>query len=449
MEDESTPIGGRKACRSKTEESSSDPGDVSKSVSSESQSWRFRSVKTEQDAAEPASHSNPKRVSDVVIQLSPKDHARILMLEKDNRKLRNRNQMIASELQKAQQALGVLELEAKLEAGAVTEPQLEADLAAQKAQADDEISKLKKELENERAQSTASSELQKVISQLETTGRTAEQTSQRFQRDLERAQRENQTLCDELKRKGSTIKLLNEQKAREREAKDNAKAETYGFRQKCQQLENERNAYAADCLSKDKKIREHDHEILILQRKVKYHQELSQKASAENKELRTHVEQQELSVTKAQKAAMNVLSVSLSASLPDDRIRPRFRELFERIAEWARDNASADRAIFNSENIQDWHRSNLLRHVGRLGDQPNLEFDAEDDTAIDTLLNAALSRRLCQRFLKNPFWFAEGFSPVTNVTASEEDRVGTDLALERLLKKLMGGKSAVNTKSNN
>jgi hypothetical protein len=148
-----------------------------------------------------------------------------------------------------------------------------------------------------------------------------------------------------------------------------------------------------------------------------------------------------MSVTKAQNAAMNVLSRSLSAALPDDRVRTRFKELFESIAEWARDNATEDRTILDDiDNRSQWQKHGIFRYVGELGARPNLEFDFGDETAIDTLLNTALARRFCQDFLKNPFWFAEDSSPIVNVNLPKAERIDTDLAMGRLLKKMMSRK---------
>lgn len=79
----------------------------------------------------------------------------------------------------------------------------------------------------------------------------------------------------------------------------------------------------------------------VLQIELDDHKESFRQAMSENKALHERIDQQEQNVTKAQNAAMSVLSRSLSATLPDNRIRIRFSELFESIAEWARENAAA------------------------------------------------------------------------------------------------------------
>lgn len=164
-----------------------------------------------------------------------------------------------------------------------------------------------------------------------------------------------------------------------------------------------------------------------------------QRAMSENKALHERVEQQELSVTKAQNAAMSVLSHSLSAMLPDNRIRTRFGELFESIAEWARDNAAAaDQVLLtNPDNILKWEKDGLLRHAAKADSDPDLNFDLQDDTAVDTLLNAAMARKICRDFLGSPFWFVGFTDSVSGAKLPQGERFARVDVLDKTLKEMM------------
>jgi predicted nucleic acid-binding Zn-ribbon protein len=264
-------------------------------------------------------------------------------------------------------------------------------------------------------------QLQKVISGWEA-------TCNKQAEELRQAQRGKDALMHRIGQKDQTIDKLKKRFNHEKEA---MAREISDFRKDNQSL-------TTSVTNKDKSIRQLKNDMAALRKDAEQHHEERVKAAAENEKLRAHIEQQELSVTKAQNAAMNVLSRSLSAALPDDRIRARFEELFESVAEWARDNATEDRTILqHTDNQLKWQQSGIVRWVAEPGPQPYSKFDLGDETAIDTLLNTALARRFCQDFLGNPFWFAQDSRPFMDTTAAETERIDTDVAIERLLKKMM------------
>lgn len=166
------------------------------------------------------------------------------------------------------------------------------------------------------------------------------------------------------------------------------------------------------------------------------------RAISENKALHGRVKQQELSVTKAQNAAMSVLSHSLSAMLPDNRIRSRFDELFESIAEWARDNAAAanQALLANSDNILKWQKDGLLRRMATEDSEPDLNFNLQDDTAVDTLLNTTMVKKICRDFLGNPFWFVGFTDSVAGASLPHGERLSRVRALVKTLKDMMESK---------
>jgi hypothetical protein len=397
-------------------------------------------------------HIEEKQAPDVVIRPSPKEHARIQQLEKENQELRNNTKQLYDQLSGAQR-IPVPEHEANLVAEksqsassvsklgadfAKEKPQaahrtweLESSLAEERSQADEMNTKLQTDLAKEKANSSKISKHQNINLKLDNDCRTGDQKRRQIEQ-------KNKSLYSQLDQKERNIQNLQDLYRHEKQERELRDREVRSLREQCQALENERNDYYADYINVDKALKVQKQETATLQKRVEYLLEESQKKSSEIKELRAHIEQQEVSVTKAQNAAMNVLSQSLSAALPDDRIRTRFKDLFESIAEWARDNATQDRTILDSqENMAKWEKAGLLRRVGEAGAKPNLEFDMEDETTIDTLLNAALARCICQDFLKNPFWFAEDSSPIAGVDFPSAERITTDVALERLLEKMM------------
>ncbi|KAJ9610388.1 hypothetical protein H2200_005165 [Cladophialophora chaetospira] len=397
--------------------------DVQLSISVSSQALNFGFIKPTREASPPkisdsASQRPEKQVSDVPFRRpTEKEHPRISKLEKDNQGLRDENQKLQDRLSSVQ-STNARKHDAELEAGLADRDnkisELEDVLENEKSHAADKISALTHEV-------AKIAQLQKVISGLESKWTNS-------QRDLLQAQRDKRTLSDQIGQKDQTITHFSNKYNQEKEAKEK---EMCDFSRQYQSL-------ASSCANKDKTIKQQKLDIAAFRKDAEHWHEQFKKAAAENEKFRAHIEQQEVSVTKAQNAAMNVLSRSLSAELPDDRIRTRFKELFESIAEWARDNATEDRRILDdNDNKIKWQKYGIFRWIAEQGAQPNLEFDFGDETAIDTLLNTALARRFCQDFLRNPFWFAEDSSPITNVNLPSAERIDTDLAMNRLLRKMM------------
>ena len=93
----------------------------------------------------------------------------------------------------------------------------------------------------------------------------------------------------------------------------------------------------------------------------------------------------ETSVTKYQMAAVSMLSQSVSTPLPDDLVKKRFKELFEDVENWARDNATRNVLVAHAPEIQQLE-GKLLRRFDARGSCPNYNFDFEDPTAMDSLL---------------------------------------------------------------
>jgi hypothetical protein len=374
--------------------------------------------------SESASQRPETQVSDVPFRRpTEKKHPRISKLERDNQELRDELQKLRGRLSSVQ-STNARQHDSELAAGLADSAnkiaKLEDALANEKSQAADKISALTLEV-------ATIAQLPNVNSGLETKWTNS-------LRDLLQAQRGKRTLSDQIHQKDQSIAYLMNKYNQERVAKEAKEKEVCVFSKQYQSL-------AISCANKDKTIKQQKLDIAASRNAAEHHLEELKKAVAENEKLRAHIEQQEMSVTKAQNAAMNVLSRSLSAALPDDRVRTRFKELFESIAEWARDNATEDRTMLDDiDSKLQWQKHGIFRYVGELGARPNLEFDFGDETAIDTLLNTALARRFCQDFLKNPFWFAEDSSPIVNVNLPKAERIDTDLAMGRLLKKMMSRK---------
>jgi hypothetical protein len=124
------------------------------------------------------------------------------------------------------------------------------------------------------------------------------------------------------------------------------------------------------------------------------------------KELECRIKSQETSVTKAQEAAVKVLSITVSSSIPDDSIRRQFSTLFQVLHDWARQNSVQDPSSLR-------HSQFLAALVERkvLVDcktwKPEHSFDIDSRTAPATLLNASLAKELCFSFLRNPFSFLQ------------------------------------------
>ncbi|EXJ65389.1 hypothetical protein A1O7_01730 [Cladophialophora yegresii CBS 114405] len=415
----------RKPRTSKTEaRGPANPVNTSRSLPGSSQALNLGFIiKPTREASPPkiseaASQRPEKQVSDVPIRRPAEKELRgISKLESDNRELRDELQKLQDRLSSVQ-STNARDHDTGLAAGLADSAnkiaKLEDALANEKSQAADKISALTREV-------AKIAQLQNVISGLETKWTNS-------QRDLLQAQRDKRTLSDQIAQKDQSIAYFNNKYNQEKEAKE---------KQMCD-FSRQHQSLATSCANKDKTIKQQKLDIVALRKEAEHHHEGFKKAAAENEKLRAHIEQQEMSVTKAQNAAMSVLARSLSAALPDDRIRTKFKELFESIAEWARDNATEDRTILDDTDSKlKWQKYGIFRWVAELGAQPNLEFDFGDETAIDTLLNTALARRFCQDFLRNPFWFAEDSSPITNVNLPKAERIDTDLAMGRLLKKMM------------
>ncbi|KPI45756.1 uncharacterized protein AB675_251 [Cyphellophora attinorum] len=166
-----------------------------------------------------------------------------------------------------------------------------------------------------------------------------------------------------------------------------------------------------------------------------------QNRKKESSMLRETIQQQsayiETSVTKAQNAAVRLLSDTVSNSLPDDQIRRCFESLFDELHEWSRTNSNKDPGVIKTVPFRKKLDNSGLVH--RLDpDDPNtaLEFDLEDSTATDTLLNADLSIEICERFLGTPFFVAEQIQTIGSQASPVDHHDSTDRALERLLRRL-------------
>lgn len=162
----------------------------------------------------------------------------------------------------------------------------------------------------------------------------------------------------------------------------------------------------------------------------------------DKKALGTRVSEQETFVTKAQQAAVSRLSQSVSTTLPDDLVRKRFRELFEELATWARENATTDNSILQqAEFVESLYDDYLLVRTDASDSKIDLNFDFSQDTAVDTLLNAALARRLCKFSLQNPFFFAGVTCPIiTNPNTDSEQILRTDELLARVFNTMLDSK---------
>ena len=142
----------------------------------------------------------------------------------------------------------------------------------------------------------------------------------------------------------------------------------------------------------------------------------------------------ETSVTKYQMAAISMLSQSVSTSLPDDQVRKTFEEMFDDLTTWARDNATPDALQKDSPELQAL-KGKLWQCFEVEESGPDLNFDFSDPTATDSLLNAALAKNICRKFLRGPFFFANHTHPIMSETA-EGEWLGTDRALEKITRTL-------------
>jgi myosin heavy subunit len=127
---------------------------------------------------------------------------------------------------------------------------------------------------------------------------------------------------------------------------------------------------------------------------------------ARTQELESRVKSQEISVTKAQEAAVKVLSITVSNAIPDDRIRRQFSDLFRALHNWARENSIEDLSgLRNSSFLSTLVDRKVL--ADRETWKPEHRFDFDSRTAPATLLNASLTKEVCSAFFKIPFAFIQ------------------------------------------
>lgn len=115
-------------------------------------------------------------------------------------------------------------------------------------------------------------------------------------------------------------------------------------------------------------------------------------------------------MTKAQAAAVTLLSNTVSSTLPDDVIRGKFLELYDTLQDWAREYATKASDLAKLDSL---HKKLVEQKVleDAKGVPKHLEFDLEDDTAAATLLNASVTLETCRAFFKNPFFCASLDTP--------------------------------------
>lgn len=116
------------------------------------------------------------------------------------------------------------------------------------------------------------------------------------------------------------------------------------------------------------------------------------------KQLQAEKQAQQAIVTRAQEAAVNMLSQSVSSELPDDVIREELKGILDDAKDWARTNYSRD--FQERESVRD-----DLIEAGLLASDDDIlvadRFDILKDSDADTLLETVLNQELCATFLRS------------------------------------------------
>jgi len=127
------------------------------------------------------------------------------------------------------------------------------------------------------------------------------------------------------------------------------------------------------------------------------------------KELQAEKKANQALVAKAQTAAVNALSQSVSSNLPDDVIQRRFSEILEEAQDWARENSTRTLQHESSSEARSSLRNSLIKEHLLSSDaemKRHEQFDISVDSAADTLLEAVISHQLCVFFLQNPYFLS-------------------------------------------
>ncbi|CZR54565.1 uncharacterized protein PAC_04449 [Phialocephala subalpina] len=128
------------------------------------------------------------------------------------------------------------------------------------------------------------------------------------------------------------------------------------------------------------------------------------------KQLQAENQAQQAIVTRAQEAAVNMLSQTVSSELPDDVIREDLKGILDDAKDWARINYR--REFQEREAVR-----NRFIEAGLLASDDDVlvadGFVIFKDSDADTLLETALNQELCTTFLRNPYLMAGPmFSPL-------------------------------------
>jgi hypothetical protein len=127
------------------------------------------------------------------------------------------------------------------------------------------------------------------------------------------------------------------------------------------------------------------------------------------KQLQAEKKANQAIVAKAQTAAVNALSQSVSSELPDDVIQSRFSEILEEAQDWARENSTPTLQQESSSEARSSLRNFLLKEHLLSSDAEMKryeQFDISVDSAADTLLETVISHQLCHAFLQNPYFLS-------------------------------------------
>lgn len=122
-----------------------------------------------------------------------------------------------------------------------------------------------------------------------------------------------------------------------------------------------------------------------------------------NKTLRQDIKNQEGVVTEAHSRAISLLAGHVSSDFPDDQVRTELQDLFEKCSEWCMDNR-----LPRITNVEETRKLLLTEDiVNDLDCEEHLRFDMTHRTATAILLQAALTKRLVQIFLSDPFFLGQ------------------------------------------
>ncbi|ENH73323.1 hypothetical protein FOC1_g10008808 [Fusarium oxysporum f. sp. cubense race 1] len=122
-----------------------------------------------------------------------------------------------------------------------------------------------------------------------------------------------------------------------------------------------------------------------------------------NKTLRQDIKNQEGVVTEAHSRAISLLAGHVSSDFPDDQVRTELQDLFEKCSEWCMDNR-----LPRITNVEETRKLLLTEDiVNDLDCEEHLRFDMTHRTATAILLQAALTKRLLQIFLSDPFFLGQ------------------------------------------